>query len=50
MYKVENVRASRVSRKVRVTEHWHRLSTEVVESPSFEIIQKPFGHGPGQLV
>jgi len=31
---------------VRVTQHWHRLLSETVESPSLDI-QKPSGHGPG---
>jgi len=35
---------------VRVTEHWHRLPREVVESPSLEMdIQKLSGHGSQQL-
>jgi len=33
---------------VRVTEHRHRLSREVVESPPLEILKKQFGHGLGQ--
>lgn len=32
---------------VTVTEHWHRLSGEVVESPPVEIVKKKSGHGPG---
>lgn len=33
---------------VSVTEHWHRLSREVMESASFEILKKLCGHSPGQ--
>ena len=33
---------------VRVTEHWHRLPKQVVESPSLGDIQKSSGHSPGQ--
>lgn len=34
---------------VRVTEHWHRLPGEAVES-TLRDIQKPSGHSPGQPV
>lgn len=35
--------------KVRVTEHWHRLPREAMES-TLRDIQKPSGHSPGQPV
>jgi len=29
---------------LRVTEHWNRLSGEVMESPSLEVFKNPLGH------
>ena len=31
---------------VRVTEHWHRLPTEIMESPSLETFISQSGYGP----
>ena len=35
---------------VRVTEHWHRLPREVVESPSLEIFKRCMDMVPGNLI